>query len=156
MSKEIENPAECEVWAVIRFLNAQNVRPIEIYRQLIAVYGQGVMNESDVRKWCRMFNECRANVPDARPSSLAAWKTGLNNTCGHTGVSLLINWWEISNFLFADSWNCYGASALKTGSVDWRQITTMQAYRNSSHDTTSAWIFMGIMYKDDLTSVVMM
>jgi hypothetical protein len=30
MSKKIENPAECEVRAVIRFLNAQNVRPIEI------------------------------------------------------------------------------------------------------------------------------
>jgi hypothetical protein len=27
-----ENPAECEVRSVIRFLNAQNVRPIEIYR----------------------------------------------------------------------------------------------------------------------------
>jgi hypothetical protein len=32
MSKKIENPAECEVRAVIRVLNAQNVRPIEIYR----------------------------------------------------------------------------------------------------------------------------
>jgi hypothetical protein len=31
-------------------LNAQNVRPIEIYRQLAAVYGEGVMNESTVRK----------------------------------------------------------------------------------------------------------
>jgi hypothetical protein len=30
MSKNIENPAECEVW--IRFVNAQNVRPIETYR----------------------------------------------------------------------------------------------------------------------------
>jgi hypothetical protein len=33
---------------------------------------------------------------------------------------------------------------LQTGSTDWRQISTMQAYRNSSHDT-SAWIFMTIM-----------
>jgi hypothetical protein len=29
--------------------------------------------------------------------------------------------------------------------VDWRQISTVQAYRNSSHDKTRAWIFMGIM-----------
>jgi hypothetical protein len=49
MSKKIENPAECEVLAVIRFLNAHNVRPIEIYLQLTAVYGEDVMNESDVR-----------------------------------------------------------------------------------------------------------
>jgi hypothetical protein len=31
MSKKIENAAECEVRAVFRFLNAQNVRPNEIY-----------------------------------------------------------------------------------------------------------------------------
>jgi hypothetical protein len=55
MSKKIENPADCEVLAVFRFLNAQNVHPIEIYRKLIAVYGEGVMNESNVRKWCQ-FN----------------------------------------------------------------------------------------------------
>jgi hypothetical protein len=78
------------VRAAIRFLNAQNVLPIEIYSQLIAVYGEGVMNESDVRKWCRIFNEGRTNVPGARPSSLRAWKTGLINTSGHTGFSLLM------------------------------------------------------------------
>lgn len=33
---------------------------------------------------------------------------------------------------------------LKTGSVGWLQISAMQPYRNSSHDT-SAWIFMGIV-----------
>jgi hypothetical protein len=30
------------------------------------------------------------------------------------------------------------------GSMDWWQISTIQTYRNSSHDT-SAWIFIGIM-----------
>jgi hypothetical protein len=48
VSKKIENPANYEVQAVIRFLNAQNVCQIEIYCQLIAVYGEGVINESDV------------------------------------------------------------------------------------------------------------
>jgi hypothetical protein len=62
VSKKIENSTDCEVRAVIRFLNAQNVRPIKIYRQLIAVYGKGEMNDSDVRKWwCRIFNEGRTN-----------------------------------------------------------------------------------------------
>jgi hypothetical protein len=45
MSKKIENPAEYEVRSVIRFLDAQNVRPIEIYRPLIAVCEEGVMIE---------------------------------------------------------------------------------------------------------------
>jgi transposase len=75
MSKKIENPAECEVRAVIRVLIAENVRPIEIYRQLIAAYGEVLMNESDVRKWCRMFNEGRTNIRDeersGRPSLIA-------------------------------------------------------------------------------------
>jgi hypothetical protein len=60
------------VRAVIRCLNAQNFRPTEIYPQLIAVYGEGVMNESDVRKWCRMFNGGMTKVQDegrsGRPS----------------------------------------------------------------------------------------
>jgi hypothetical protein len=41
-SKEIENPAGIEVRGVVRFLNAQNVRPIEIYRQLLEMFGEGV------------------------------------------------------------------------------------------------------------------
>jgi hypothetical protein len=68
MSKNIENPVECEVRALIRFLNAQNVRPIEIYRQLIAVSVEGVMNGSNMRKLCRMFNEGRTNVHDEERS----------------------------------------------------------------------------------------
>jgi hypothetical protein len=68
MSKKIENPAKCELRAVIRFLNAQHVHLTEIYRQLIAVYGKNVMNESNVRKWCRMFNEGSTNVHDEERS----------------------------------------------------------------------------------------
>jgi hypothetical protein len=74
VNKKIENSADCEVRSVIRFLNAQNVCPIEIYRQLIAVYGKGVMNQSNVRKWCGTFNEGRTNVHDeegsGRPSPI--------------------------------------------------------------------------------------
>jgi transposase len=50
------------------FLNAQNVRAIDIHRQLTAVYGEGVMNESSVRKWSRMFNEGKTNVHDEERS----------------------------------------------------------------------------------------
>jgi hypothetical protein len=50
MNKKIENPTDCEVQTVIRFLNAQSASSIEIYHQLIAVYGEGVMNQANVRK----------------------------------------------------------------------------------------------------------
>jgi transposase len=68
MNKKIVNPADCEVRSVIRFLSAQNVRAIDIHRQLTAVYGEGVMNDSTVRKWCRMCNEGRTNIDDEERS----------------------------------------------------------------------------------------
>jgi hypothetical protein len=56
INANIENPAACEVRSVIRFLNAINVRPAEIHRQIVEVYGEDVMNKGNVRKWCRLFN----------------------------------------------------------------------------------------------------
>ena len=62
MFKKIENAASCEVRAVIKFLNARNVRPCDIHRQLKEVYGDNVMDESSVRRWCRNFNLGRENT----------------------------------------------------------------------------------------------
>ena len=44
MNAPISNPADCEVRGVIQFLQAENVRPSEIHRRLVAVYGKNVMN----------------------------------------------------------------------------------------------------------------
>ena len=72
MFKTIEGAADCEIRSVIRFLNARNVLPSEIHRQICQVYGDSAMSESMVGKWVRMFNEGRGNVHDearsARPS----------------------------------------------------------------------------------------
>ncbi|GBL87764.1 hypothetical protein AVEN_81365-1 [Araneus ventricosus] len=58
------DPAECEVRSVIRFLNAKNVKPTEIRRQLVEIYGENVMTDGMVRKWVRQFNDGRTNVHD--------------------------------------------------------------------------------------------
>jgi len=68
MCAAIENPASCEVRSVIRFLLAKNLKPIDIYRQLREVYGDYVMNESSVRKWCIQFKNGRTNVHDEEKS----------------------------------------------------------------------------------------
>ena len=68
MYKTIERPADCELRSVIRFLNARNVRPSEIHRQICEVYGENVMTDGMVRKWIRMFNEGRENVHDEKRS----------------------------------------------------------------------------------------
>ncbi|KAJ4449394.1 hypothetical protein ANN_00793 [Periplaneta americana] len=84
MNDVIDNPADCEVRSVIRFLNARHLKPAEIYRQLKEVYGDTVMNERNVRKWCEMFNNGRTNVHDEtrprRPSLITEdLKTKVND-----------------------------------------------------------------------------
>jgi len=49
-------------------LQAENVRPSEIHRRLVAVYGEHVMNTASVRKWCKMFRNGRTDVHDAEIS----------------------------------------------------------------------------------------
>ena len=53
---------------MIRFLQAENVRPSQIHRRLVAVYSEHVMKAVSVRKWCTMFRNGRADVHDAERS----------------------------------------------------------------------------------------
>jgi hypothetical protein len=48
----------------MKFLNARNVRPAEIYRQVCEVHGENAMSDGMVRKRCRMISEGRTNVHD--------------------------------------------------------------------------------------------
>ena len=68
MNAPISHPADCEVRGVIRFLQAENVRPSEIHRRLVAVYGEHVMNAASVRKWCTKCRIGRTDVHDAERS----------------------------------------------------------------------------------------
>ncbi|GBN29760.1 hypothetical protein AVEN_100065-1 [Araneus ventricosus] len=72
MFKTIANPADCEVRSVIRFLNAKKVKPAEMHRQLVEIYGENVMTDGMVTKWVRQFNDGHTNVHDeawsGRPS----------------------------------------------------------------------------------------
>ena len=62
--------------SVIRFLNAKNMTPTEIHRQVCDVYGEQAVISSVVRRWVRLFNEGRENVQDdprsGRPSVVNA------------------------------------------------------------------------------------
>ena len=42
MNALVSTPADCEVRGVIRFLQAENVRPCEIHQRLVAAYGEHV------------------------------------------------------------------------------------------------------------------
>ena len=49
MAAPIQSPAKSEVRSVIRFLNAEGERPVEIHKQIIAVHGN-VMKQQNVTK----------------------------------------------------------------------------------------------------------
>ncbi|XP_023213404.1 putative uncharacterized protein FLJ37770 [Centruroides sculpturatus] len=80
MFKTIADPTDCEVHSVIQFLNAKNVKPVEIHRQLVESYGENVMSDGMVRKWVRQFNagctdvhdEARSGQPSVVNDSLVA------------------------------------------------------------------------------------
>ena len=55
MAKSTENSADCEIRAFIRFLQAMNIQPADIHRQVCEVYGEGAMSDSMVRRRCRQF-----------------------------------------------------------------------------------------------------
>jgi hypothetical protein len=45
MCPAIDNPASCEIRALIRFIHTNNMSVEEIHRELCAIYGQNVMSE---------------------------------------------------------------------------------------------------------------
>jgi hypothetical protein len=50
MAMLIQNPAKCEVPAVIRFLHVKGETAAAIHRRLVSVYGEEVMNRQNVAK----------------------------------------------------------------------------------------------------------
>ena len=60
----MERPTDCEIRSFIRFLNARNVKPVDIHRQICEVYGENAISDEMVRKWVRKFSEGRDNVHD--------------------------------------------------------------------------------------------
>jgi hypothetical protein len=49
---------------VIRFSKTKNIHPAEIHKQIVAVCGEGAMNEENESNRCRMFKEGKTNVHD--------------------------------------------------------------------------------------------
>jgi transposase len=64
MDTIIVDPANCEARAVIRLLHAEGQSVAEIHLRLCRIYGDNVMSDSCVRKWCRKFKDGRTDVHD--------------------------------------------------------------------------------------------
>jgi hypothetical protein len=70
-----DNPASCEICAVIQFLRARNMSAVEIHSKIWALYGQRRTSEGTVRQWCRMFKDGQTNVHDEEQSSRPVTRT---------------------------------------------------------------------------------
>ena len=78
MFKTVEGATDCDIRSVIRFLNARNVIPSEMYHHICQMYDDNAMSDGMVKKWGRMFNEGRENVHDeARSGRLSLVKDDL-------------------------------------------------------------------------------
>jgi uncharacterized protein (UPF0335 family) len=75
MFKMVKRPADCDVRSVIGFLNARNVEPADIHRQICEVYGENAVSGGMV-KWVRKVNESRDNVHDEPRSGRLSVVTG--------------------------------------------------------------------------------
>ena len=79
MAVPIQSPAKCEERSIIRFLHTKGEHPMEIHKQIVAVYGN-VMNRQNVTKWCHEFSEGRTDVHDeqrsGRPSMILVQRAG--------------------------------------------------------------------------------
>ena len=69
MFKIIVRPTDCEIWSVIRCLNARNVKPADIHHQICEVYSENAMSDGMVRKWVRKLNKGYDSVHDELRSS---------------------------------------------------------------------------------------
>jgi hypothetical protein len=65
-----DNPASCEIRAVVRFLYAKSISAAEIRSELCGVYCQSAMTEGTARQWCRVFKNGRTDVHDEERSDL--------------------------------------------------------------------------------------
>lgn len=68
MEPAITVTARCELRAVIRFLQAKKLEPIQIHRELSEVYGEKCISVQHVRKWCREFSAGRTDTHDEQRS----------------------------------------------------------------------------------------
>lgn len=58
----VKNPPSYKVWFALKFLMAQNNKPIKIHQQLCEMYGEDVKTENGGRLSCLMFKDDRINI----------------------------------------------------------------------------------------------
>jgi hypothetical protein len=75
MAAPILSPTKCDVPSVTQFFNPKRELPAEIHKQIFADY-DNVMDQQNVKKWCREFSEGRTDVHDELQEKVMTWFKG--------------------------------------------------------------------------------
>ena len=59
---ETQVPNSVQQRIIIKFLNAENVTPTEIYERLLAQFGEVRLSRARVFSWCKEFKDGRGRV----------------------------------------------------------------------------------------------
>jgi hypothetical protein len=153
MLKKMEKPAACEMRSVIRFLNARNMKPADIHRQLCEAYREHAMSDSMVIH----FIEGRENMHDdprrGRPFVVneylvRAVEEKIRENRRFTISSLTLHFPQISRSLLHE----IVADKLH-GLHRRRQHSTIQGYKNWCPATISASTMVETMSKSSVRYV---
>jgi hypothetical protein len=64
-----------EECGIVWFLWAEGVKPVEIYRRMLAQYGQSTINQQKVYEWVESFKLGRTHVTDGRSGQPSTSRT---------------------------------------------------------------------------------
>jgi hypothetical protein len=157
MFKKIEKPTACEMRSVIRFLDARNMKPADIYHQLCEAYREHAMSDPMVRRWVRHFIEGRENVHDDPRSGrqpvvnedlVRAVEENIQENRQFTISSLCLYFPQISQSLLHEI-----MSHKLCGLHHRWHHSTMQGYKNWCPATTSASTMVETMSKSSIQYV---
>ena len=115
MEALIPASAECEVWTMRKFLNAQSIALIEIHRQLLQVYGYTRLDGQHIS--CRSSAEVFNHHPGLAPSD---FHLSLHlNEIPVCSTSAFSEWQRVSQ-----RFQCQAAESCDTGYKGWPHTMT--------------------------------
>ena len=65
MATPLESCTKFEIRSSIRFLHAEQIKPIEIYRRISSVYGANSLSQDRVYKWIKKFENGVTTLDDS-------------------------------------------------------------------------------------------
>ncbi|GFT89015.1 uncharacterized protein NPIL_501161 [Nephila pilipes] len=77
--------------AVVRFLVAEGERNVDIYRRMVAVYGEFSLGQAAASKWCKSFREGWQTISDLSRPSQANFEIIIDDSTATFDAMFIVN-----------------------------------------------------------------